>query len=378
MAARDVLLRTLRSFFVLTKPRRDPWWASVVVAAGLALAIAIVLMSGSVLLMGQPRAGWWSTALSTNLLLGAVVGIVAVLVLRATEWLIPGRVLARLALRHDWRPVAAASVILGVGILLGIRVAYAVLSQVHEFDMWKKVAAAPLVQLKLVVLGLLVLVANWVWWLVQAKENALSRQAAESQLRMLQAQIEPHFLFNTLANVQSLIGSDAPRAQLMLEAFTDYLRASLGQMRATDVPLAVEIETARCYLQLMQIRMGRRLVFEIDVTDDAARALLPPLLLQPLVENAVHHGLEPKRDGGTVRLAAAVQHGHLEITVADDGVGPDAANVRARPGQGLALANIGERLLTRYAERATLRVEALEQGTLATLVLPWDTAAIGP
>jgi sensor histidine kinase YesM len=154
----------------------------------------------------------------------------------------------------------------------------------------------------------------------------------------------------------------------MLEASNDYLHASLGPMRATDVPLAVELETARCYLQLIQIRMGRRLTFSIEPSETASRSMLPPLLLQPLVENAVHHGPESKIDGGGARLVACVRDGLLHVTV--DGIGLDAAHRAARAGHGTAIANIRERLQTRYAHAATLHLEPLAPGTRTTLVLP--------
>lgn len=370
MSIRQTLHRSLRSFLVLKKDRDEPLWARLLISFALVLGVALVLMTVSVFLMAVPDAGWWSSSLGNNLILGLAVGVSMLLVLRLCEWLLPARVLATLASKPDWRSIALVSAILLAGMALGTRVAYVLLSHIYDFDMWKKLSGVPMVQLKFAIFGMLVVAANWIWWLLQAKESALAKQTAESQLRMLQAQIEPHFLFNTLANVQSLIRIDSARAQEMLEAFTDYLRASLGQMRATDVPLAVELDTARCYLQLMQIRMGRRLSFSIDASDEAAHAMLPPLLLQPLVENAVHHGLEAKVGGGNVQVRAVVRDGQLQITVDDDGMGLEAARHAARPGQGTALANIRQRLHTRYPRAATLHLTPLEAGTRATLALP--------
>jgi len=245
--------------------------------------------------------------------------------------------------------------------------------------MWEKLSGVPMVQLKFSIFALILLAANWIWWLLRAKEKALAQQAAESQLRMLQAQIEPHFLFNTLANVQSLIASDAPRAQLMLETFTDYLRASLGQMRAGDSNLEAELETARNYLLLMQIRMGARLSFSIEAGAAARLARMPPLLLQPLVENAVHHGISPRLEGGTVRIHAALRDGVLQVVVDDDGVGIGHATPAggARRGHGVALANIRTRLDTRFGARAALLVSPLApppgQGTRAAMTLPYSS-----
>ncbi|HEX7438307.1 MAG TPA: histidine kinase, partial [Caldimonas sp.] len=134
-------------------------------------------------------------------------------------------------------------------------------------------------------------------------------QATEAQLRLLQAQIEPHFLFNTLANVVGLIEADPPRAKLMLESFIDYLRSSLGGLRGERHTLGEEIDLIDAYLRVIAIRMAHRLHYEIDVPD-ALRALpLPALSLQPLVENAVVHGLEPKIEGGRVRVDAREANG---------------------------------------------------------------------
>ena len=188
-------------------------------------------------------------------------------------------------------------------------------------------------------------------------------RANEAQLRLLQGQMEPHFLFNTLANVISLIDADAPRAKHMLEALTDYLRASLGGLRHDDSTLAGELDLARRYLQLMQTRMGDRLRFEIEVDDAPAPRRLMPLVLQPLIENAVKHGLEPQVDGGTVRVKAARVavdgQDSLQVCIEDDGAGLAAAARRPRrrvaggaDGNGIALANLRERLQARFGAAA--------------------------
>jgi len=199
------------------------------------------------------------------------------------------------------------------------------------------------------------------------------KRATEAQLRLLQAQIEPHFLFNTLANVQSLMDHDLPSAKQMLASFTDYLRASLTTLRSDSSPVAHELALAQSYLQLLQARMEDRLQFSIHA-DDTARALpLPPLLLQPLVENAVVHGLEPSIAGGTVQVSARVQGQQLVLEVQDDGMGLNApARPGRRTGHGMALANIRQRLLTRYGSAATLEVTALHPGTLARITLPLE------
>jgi len=371
MTFKQTLAAAVRSMLILKKERADPVWARLLAGAVLALAISSALMLVSVFLMAKPEAHWWRATVEDNLLVGVCAAAMVLVLRRACELALPAAALAALAAMRDWRAAALMSAILIAGMALGTRLAYAWLGRIVDFDLWKKLSGIPLIQLKFLIFALLIVAANWVWWQLRAKEKALAQQAAESQLRMLQAQIEPHFLFNTLANVQSLIASDAPRAQLMLESFTDYLRASLGQMRVGDSTLEAELETARNYLQLMQIRMGSRLVFSIEACGEARKAMLPPLLLQPLVENAVHHGLEPKVDGGAVRLCATIREGQLEIRVEDDGLGLEHARRPVRAGSGIALANIRARLHTRYGPQASLALAPLAEGTRACLSLPY-------
>ena len=206
---------------------------------------------------------------------------------------------------------------------------------------------------------------------IKVKQFEAERRATESQLRLLQAQIEPHFLFNTLANVQSLMDHDLPKARQMLQSFTDYLRASLTTLRGDHSPVAQELALAQSYLELLQARMADRLRFSITADDAARPQPLPPLLLQPLVENAVQHGLEPSINGGSVRVSARVIGTQLVLEVQDDGRGPDAPARRSgKLGAGMALNNIRQRLLARYGSDATLEVSAAHPGTLARITLP--------
>ncbi|UOD31627.1 histidine kinase [Massilia violaceinigra] len=372
MDIRPTLQQALRSFPVLKKHREEPWWARLLAAIGLALAVTLVLMLVSMFLMAKAELAWWISSFTNNLLFGTCAAASMLLLMRACEWLLPEAWIEALSAMQGWRPVALMSVILVASVALGVRAGYAVLGQVYAVNVWHKLAAAPMVQLKFAIFALLIVAANWVWWQFRAKEKALAQQAAESQLRMLQAQIEPHFLFNTLANVQSLIATDAARAQLMLESFTDYLRASLGQMRASDSSLGAELETAHNYLLLMQIRMGSRLAFSIDASAAARQALMPPLLLQPLVENAVQHGVGPRLEGGHVRISAVVRHGVLEIVVDDDGVG--LGHARRSAGNGVALINLRARLETGFGTRAALVIAPLAQGTRAAMSMPFRAA----
>ncbi len=197
------------------------------------------------------------------------------------------------------------------------------------------------------------------------------RRATEARLKLLQGQIEPHFLFNTLANVVSLMENDTPRARLMLESFVDYLRSSLGSLRVAEHTLGDELTLVEAYLRILQIRMDTRLACHIDVPD-ALRALpLPALTLQPLVENAIQHGLEPKIEGGTVTVAARLEGGRLVLTVTDDGLGLSASPTLRRHGSGTALANIRERLSEAHGSDADLTITpGTHGGVCATLSLP--------
>jgi sensor histidine kinase YesM len=196
-----------------------------------------------------------------------------------------------------------------------------------------------------------------------------ARLLAEAKLRTLQAQIEPHFLYNTLANVVSLIGPDPDRARHMLERLIDFLRASLSASRAEHATLGAEVDLARAYLDLLTVRMGTRLRFRIDVEPACRDAVIPPMLIQPLVENAVMHGIEPKVEGGTVVVRARRTDAGLCVEVLDDGAGLMSA--APRPGGGVGLSNLRERLRTLHGNSAQVQLlENQDGGVTSRLILP--------
>jgi LytS/YehU family sensor histidine kinase len=203
--------------------------------------------------------------------------------------------------------------------------------------------------------------------LAREKIRSLSseKQLAEARLRLLQAQIEPHFLFNTLANVVSLIQPAPAKAQLMLENFISYLRGSLAANRAINGTFEQERQLLTHYLDLLKIRMGDRLSYSLEIEPSLLPMALAPMLLQPLVENAIRHGLEPKVAGGYVKLSTTRAGERIVVTVQDNGLG-------FKPGTdaGIGLENLRQRLSVLYDDRATLTITDMHPGTRVALDLP--------
>ncbi len=219
----------------------------------------------------------------------------------------------------------------------------------------------------LVISGAAGVVAVLFFW-ERARKEAIERLAAEAQLRLLQAQIEPHFLFNTLANLQALIGTDPGRARSMLDHLNVYLRAALTAARRERNTLEDEFALLRGYLEIIAIRMDRRLRYRLELPEAFAGAEVPPMLLQPLVENAVKHGLEPKVEGGEIAVAASAAGGVLTLRVADSGVGLGGAPTS---GTRAGIAQVRERLAALYGGAASLDIAANPAGGVtATLALP--------
>ena len=208
-----------------------------------------------------------------------------------------------------------------------------------------------------------------------AERETLRRQLLEARLQALQAQIEPHFLFNTLGSVEYLIETDTGRAGAMLKSLILYLRAALPNMRSQSTTLGREAELVRAYLELLKFRMEERLNYRIDLPVGLASAEFPPMMLQSIVENAIKHGLEPKTDGGTISLSAVVADGGLHVIVADTGLGLGLSPIA---GTGLGLANVRERLHALYGDRGKLVIESNRSGgTLVRIEIPY-AAAVQP
>ena len=203
--------------------------------------------------------------------------------------------------------------------------------------------------------------------LEQAERDALLRDKAlaEAELRVLQAQMEPHFLFNTLSNVISLIQTNPNRAARLLEQLTLVLRATLSRTRACDATLGDELELVRAYLEIQAQRMDGRLQHSVTASEEVAGLRLPPLLVQPLVENAILHGVEPSVEGGTVLVSAELVANQVEIKIQDDGVGLGGDDSGAA---GESTANIRERLRSVYGENASLALTESVGGGVCVLI----------
>jgi len=203
------------------------------------------------------------------------------------------------------------------------------------------------------------------------KINNLDQQKtiAETNLRLLQAQIEPHFLFNTLSNVISLVDKEPQKSKALLESLTDFLRSSLKRSTDRHQSLQGEISLITNYLDIMKIRIGKRLKYSIHLQDEIVDCSFPPLLLQPLVENAIIHGIEPLPEGGVIDIDIAKDEDKLCITVSDTGIGLATDNIK-----GFGLTNIRDRIRRMYSNNGRLEIEENKpRGVKAAIEIPYET-----
>lgn len=209
-----------------------------------------------------------------------------------------------------------------------------------------------------------------------AEREALQRQVSEAKMQMMQAQVEPHFLFNTLASVEHLIETDPPRAAAMQRSLIKYLRAVLPQMRENTllINLGREADLVSAYLDLLKMRMEERLNVVFDISDNLRSAAFPPMMLQSLAENAIKHGLECKSEGGTLLIKAELLDNILRVSVTDDGMG---FGVVKSDSTGLGLASIRERLKLLHGGKARLLIEPNQpSGVCAIIEVPYEEAQV--
>jgi hypothetical protein len=200
---------------------------------------------------------------------------------------------------------------------------------------------------------------------LERKMTEARKHANEARLKLLETQLEPHMLFNTLANLRALIGVDPTRAQGMLDHMIAYLRATLNASRAATHSLQAEFDRIRDYLELMAVRMGPRLSYELDLPGELAQRAVPALLLQPLVENSIQHGLERKVSGGRISVSARREGEVLVLEVSDTGVGPTGETAA---GKGFGMVQVRERLAALYGTTADMQFGSAPGGGARTII----------
>jgi sensor histidine kinase YesM len=290
-----------------------------------------------------------------------------------------GRELFPSAAETGWpKGYAGLALVLGgivVGYFVGTTVADAVCQYFHWYPPGTGQTASEL-RHSILITALAGVVGSFYFYAInkgaylERKMAEARRQASEARLRLLESQLEPHMLFNTLANLRALIATDPTRATAMLDRLNDFLRATLTASRTEATAgrhtLAAEFARLRDYLELMAVRMGPRLRYTLELPESLSAQHVPPLLLQPLVENSIRHGLEPSLQGGEIRVIARRNGHELELEVSDTGVGCEPS-----PEAGFGLAQVRERLATAYPGQARMDWHSQPGGgTRALLILP--------
>ncbi|MFA0442647.1 hypothetical protein BCU70_02755 [Vibrio sp. 10N.286.49.C2] len=340
------------------------------------------------------RSNWVRSAIFTSLF------CLAIAVITSSIWTAPYYENAFISLGYGysalffswlierWLPKIAAmriaSLVMSISgaVCLGTINAYFWLRQYPGFDAWQGLKPVLL-------LGIIFTAISFYFFHAQEKQFSLQQQIdqakldkakqdnvlIESELKQLQSQIEPHFLFNTLANINILIDYDANQAKEVLDKLTILLRGSMSRHRQTQIDVASEVALIRAYLGIQQVRLGSRLRFDIDIPDELSTIKIPPYLLQPLVENAVIHGIEPSVVGGSIEINARQEGEFCILEISDSGVGLQYGNRNSEnSNHGIGLSNVKERLLAKYGEKSSLSVnEKKEGGVMSTIVLPTST-----
>lgn len=284
---------------------------------------------------------------------------------------------------YYWPPALPATLMLLVGISLGYVLGTLVGDVYAGWSTWELWHLNRNRFLGLMVSTIVISVAFVAYFHQRGKAESLANEVTQAQLMLLQSQLEPHMLFNTLAHLRALIEQDTARAHAMLDHLDDYLRTTLNASRQPLHPLEDEFSRLNDYLSLMVIRMGPRLVFKLDLPDSLTTAHVPSFILQPLVENAIRHGLEPKVSGGHIEVQARAQGLQLLLTVCDNGLGiselalaESAHPLRPatdRPTASWGLTHVRQRLHTLYGESAAMHISLVPNGgTCVVLTLPFN------
>ena len=200
----------------------------------------------------------------------------------------------------------------------------------------------------------------------------LEAELIHAQLQTMKAQLHPHFLFNTLNTISVLTTESPAKANRVILLLSDLLRQTLEISEADEVTLGRELELLGAYVEIQRMRFQRRLAVSYDINADILEAKLPNFILQPLVENAIQHGIAKQRTGGRIDIRAYRMNGSLVLQVRDNGPGLSLQKVRERNGNGIGLANTSKRLSCIYGSSSSMKIERLRpKGTLATIVIPY-------
>ncbi len=344
----------------------DPWWRRFCVA--LHLPGPIVALVAAINAATAGLQGWQDLAgLLQNLVTYEITGFT---IAYACKWLRPwerGWTLAWMVLATALGATFGMGLSVAVKLLCGLRTPADYLG--HWGDLVGTtifVAWHSLLVCALVVYQLLDRRRQAALHRADVDQSVLARRVAEAELKLLQAQIEPHFLFNTLSNLQYLVETDPPAAARMLQHLSTYLRAAIPQLRQASSTLGREMQLVQAYLAIFEMRLGRRLRSQVELPEALRELAMPPMMLLTLVENAIQHGIEPTENGGAVWVRAELQGQRLVVSVTDTGQGlaPTAAH-------GVGLANIRERLRALYGSAARLELRAqAPSGVRAEIELP--------
>jgi hypothetical protein len=347
----------------------------------------LLLIAGIVILLTLVHTVWFEGDIGTSLIYNTVITLCCSGLIQSSLWLCAPRQFGRTSLELQERTwpslrVTVLCLVLGsvLGVFLGIEIGDFILGQVSEYFLqltFRQLLGAALFALIPGAAAIVYSLGNSRVANAFAATQHAQRIAAENQLRLLESQLEPHMLFNTLANLRVLIAIDANRAQAMLDHLVAFLRTTLEASRATSHPLRLEFLRTAEYLAVLQVRMGPRLHTVLDCPSELSDLAIAPLLLQPLIENAIKHGLEPKIDGGTLIVRASQEAQTLVIEVHDTGVGLqlNALENKCNAGSHFGLQQVRERLKVKYGATASLTIgtaPGMDGGTLVRLMIPID------
>lgn len=339
--------------------------------AALARLMVVFTLAGGLVYLAWPKQGLLSILVTAN-----IFGFVGLLILSAA-WFNYRKVVGKV-----YRVIAVTALCGGLGAVVGMT--QAALEKGHTFSQALDKMFPTLLYIIIGILAVLVLPMVVVSMLrnkqyemltakleVDADRQRMARELSEARLRVLSAQIEPHFLFNTLGAVQQLAEQGAPRAAELTAHLIAFLRASLDEMRSERVTLKKDFALIGSYLEVMKARLGSRLDYALTLPAHLAADSLPSMMLLTLVENAIKHGIEPSLRGGTIQVSASTDGGLLRIRVQDSGAG-----MSVTPGAGDGLDNIRKRLQLCYGDAARLSLEdADDGGFVADILIPLELKA---